>query len=163
VIDSCTFFVFLWCVGHALFWRCGVNWLLLIGCVCRPTPRVEWTRGDGKPWHNRIRVTPRGHGTEIEIMNVDVDDEGIYRCTATNRPDGPVASADIRLLVHCNNTHTHTHTHAFNGPLSGTTRVSRYQKGKTNLAGPILSVFFALIVHSELKSVHPRFPVAFNF
>ena len=30
-------------------------------------------------------------------------------------------------------THTHTHTHTFNGPLSGTTRVSRYQKGKTNL------------------------------
>jgi len=24
-------------------------------------------------------------------------------------------------------------THTFNGPLSGTTRVSRYQKGKTNL------------------------------
>ena len=30
-------------------------------------------------------------------------------------------------------THTHTHTHTFNGPLSGTTRVSQYQKGKTNL------------------------------
>ena len=28
--------------------------------------------------------------------------------------------------------HTHTHT-PFNGPLSGTTQVSRYQKGKTNL------------------------------
>ena len=27
----------------------------------------------------------------------------------------------------------HTHTHTFNGPLSGTTRVSRYQKSKTNL------------------------------
>ena len=27
----------------------------------------------------------------------------------------------------------HTHTHPFNGPLSGTTRVSWYQKGKTNL------------------------------
>ena len=26
-----------------------------------------------------------------------------------------------------------THTHPFNGPLSGTARVSRYQKGKTNL------------------------------
>jgi len=25
------------------------------------------------------------------------------------------------------------HTHAFNGPLSRTTRVSQYQKGKTNL------------------------------
>ena len=26
-----------------------------------------------------------------------------------------------------------THTHTFNGPLAGTTQVSRYQKGKTNL------------------------------
>ena len=26
-----------------------------------------------------------------------------------------------------------THTHTFHGPLSGTTQVSRYQKGKTNL------------------------------
>jgi len=32
-------------------------------------------------------------------------------------------------------THTHTHarTHPFNSPFSGTTQVSRYQKGKTNL------------------------------
>jgi len=30
-------------------------------------------------------------------------------------------------------THTHTHTHTFNGPFSGTTRVSQYQKGKTYL------------------------------
>ena len=30
-------------------------------------------------------------------------------------------------------THRHTHTHPFNGPFSGTTQVSRYQKGKTNL------------------------------
>ena len=28
---------------------------------------------------------------------------------------------------------THTHTHPFNGPFTGTTQVSRYQKGKTNL------------------------------
>ena len=28
----------------------------------------------------------------------------------------------------------HTHTHPYNGPLSGTTRMSRYQKGKTNLS-----------------------------
>jgi len=28
---------------------------------------------------------------------------------------------------------THTHTQLFNGPLSGTTRVSRLQKGKTSL------------------------------
>ena len=30
-------------------------------------------------------------------------------------------------------THTNTHTHTLNGTLSGTTHVSRYQKGKTNL------------------------------
>jgi len=29
--------------------------------------------------------------------------------------------------------------------------------------GPILSVFPALIVHTELKRVHPGFPVAFIF
>jgi len=29
--------------------------------------------------------------------------------------------------------HTHTHTHTFNGRFSRTTRVSRYQKGKTSL------------------------------
>jgi len=29
--------------------------------------------------------------------------------------------------------HTHTHTHPFNGSLSGTTQVSWYQKGETNL------------------------------
>jgi len=28
---------------------------------------------------------------------------------------------------------SHTHTHPFNGSFSGTTQVSRYQKGKTNL------------------------------
>jgi len=28
---------------------------------------------------------------------------------------------------------THTHTHPFNGRFSGTTQVSRYQKGKINL------------------------------
>ena len=35
------------------------------------------------------------------------------------------------LLVSYN--HTHTQIHPFNGPFSGTTQVSRYQKGKTNL------------------------------
>jgi len=38
-------------------------------------------------------------------------------------------SADTYSHTHTY-THTHTHTHPFNGPLSGTTRVSWYQKGK---------------------------------
>ena len=39
----------------------------------------------------------------------------------------------ICVNLTCLHTHIHTHTHTFNGPLSGTTQVSRYQKGKTNL------------------------------
>jgi len=37
------------------------------------------------------------------------------------------------LYVECKTNPKSTHTHPFNGPLSRTTRVSRYQKGKTNL------------------------------
>ena len=45
----------------------------------------------------------------------------------TNIPSSAATSHAVPI------THTHTHTHPFNGPLSGTTRVSRYQKGETNL------------------------------
>jgi len=38
--------------------------------------------------------------------------------------------AKCQILYNWNH---HTHTHPFNGPFSGTTWVSRYQKGKTNL------------------------------
>ena len=46
--------------------------------------------------------------------------------TWANTIDRSLRSGDAAL-------HTHTHTHTFNGLLSGTTRVSRYQKGKNNL------------------------------
>ena len=48
-----------------------------------------------------------------------VDDKGVGSTLVLNR----------RQFVWLSNTHAHT----FNGPLSGTTRVCRYQKGKTNL------------------------------
>ena len=48
-----------------------------------------------------------------------------------------VSRANTLTITPPGHTHTHARTHArthtFNGPLSGTTRVSRYQKGKTNL------------------------------
>jgi len=39
------------------------------------------------------------------------------------------------FVLYCIPQHTRsdTHTHTFNSPFSGTTRVSRYQKGKTSL------------------------------
>ena len=39
----------------------------------------------------------------------------------------------IHIAIESIHHHQHTHTHLFNGPFSGTTQVSRYQKGKTNL------------------------------
>ena len=45
------------------------------------------------------------------------------------RPDAlPVTQPTLMPVVH-----THTHTHPIKGPFSGTTQVSWYQKGKTNL------------------------------
>jgi len=44
-----------------------------------------------------------------------------------------LAKLSLRTTFAPSPTHTQTHTHPFNGPLSGTTRVSRYQKGKTSL------------------------------
>ena len=45
----------------------------------------------------------------------------------------PQVSAFLYSVTAHTHTHTHTHTHPFNGPLFRTTRVSRYQKGETNL------------------------------
>jgi len=42
-------------------------------------------------------------------------------------------STVLRSLIMMLLNRTHTHTHPFNGLFSGTTQVSRYQKGKTNL------------------------------
>ena len=44
-----------------------------------------------------------------------------------------VSSCSGVAMFHCKLLYPYTDAHQFNGPLSGTTRVSRYQKGKTNL------------------------------
>jgi len=57
------------------------------------------------------------------------------RPSAASRPTASRSDAACSLHTAAipAHTHTHTHTHTFNGPLSRTTRVSQYQKGKTNL------------------------------
>jgi len=52
---------------------------------------------------------------------------------ASNKPHKYTVQYDYRNYKTTTNIITHTHTHPFNGPLSGTTQVSRYLKGKTNL------------------------------
>ena len=44
-----------------------------------------------------------------------------------------LAAQLLFFLLEFHGNETHTHTHPFNGPMSGTTQVSQYQKGKTNL------------------------------
>ena len=50
-------------------------------------------------------------------------------CTNQAQYSAPPSHVDARTRA----PRTHTHTHPFNSPLSGTIRVSRYQKSKTNL------------------------------
>ena len=54
----------------------------------------------------------------------------VQKCYASFKP---VVISLLAILFTRARTHTHTHTHPFNGPFSGTTWVSRYQKGKTNV------------------------------
>jgi len=46
---------------------------------------------------------------------------------------GMRASISQPYNTHTRGAHACTHAHTFNGPFPGTTRVSRYQKGKTDL------------------------------
>jgi len=62
--------------------------------------------------------------------------DGISLSVITGRPRSKLVYSSLTFVVNklaliCLLTHTHTHT--FNGPLSRTTQVGRYQKGKTNL------------------------------
>ena len=63
----------------------------------------------------------------------------IHHCTTTalrlgRRHSRFLTHSQTHTHSHTNtHTYTNTHTHTFNGPFSGTTQVSRYQKGKTYL------------------------------
>jgi len=58
-------------------------------------------------------------------------------CCAPDQTSDRLASVVLSNVSRINSkwfsSTTHTHTHPFNGPMSGTTRVSQYQKGKSNL------------------------------
>ena len=91
----------------------------LSSCAAVAASRCQ---GDVVRWIQRIRRTfPHLHG-------------GLSR--PQTRPRIPAPGLAIRqppTLPGGTCRTGNTHTHPFNGPLSGTTRVSRYEKGKTNL------------------------------
>ena len=76
--------------------------------------------------HTRIHTHARTHARTHTHTPLSFLQAGCPSCRPTNSVK---ALKPNRQQME---THTHTHTHPFNGPLSGTTRVSRYQKGKPN-------------------------------
>ena len=69
-----------------------------------------------------------------EDIDVDYATQQQQQQQRRQQADGAVPCRPLSVNIRCINTaHTHTHTHPFNGLFSGTTRVGRYQKGKTNL------------------------------
>ena len=73
------------------------------------TPRETWATASG--WHDRCGPACPHHSRHSSTS-----------CQAHQRTTATTILTLIRLI----------HTHPFIGPLSGTTRVSWYQKGKTN-------------------------------
>ena len=82
--------------------------------------------------HQSVGVLDSDLGDASDVSNLYKDNQHTDSQHGTIRE--AVLTCAQRLtrvsLIYCME---HTHTHTFNGPLSGTTRVSRYQKGKASL------------------------------
>ena len=97
--------------------------------------RRRWQRGRRSHGHTRCPTVhcdapPVGRGSSCRppVSRLQTTHRRAHgKCSAAN------VNVSIRTPSYFSHTHTHTHTHPFNGPLSRTTRVSQYQKGKTNL------------------------------
>jgi len=88
----------------------------------RSDPRLINTRtlgGPGGPtdW---LSTTPSDHRSRVHAAR---------ELNGTGARLRKISYDNLTSILRC----THTHTHPFNGPLSGTTRVSRYQKCKNSL------------------------------
>ena len=72
----------------------------------------------------QLDQSSRFRSAHVRDRQTDTRTDGPLKLGNEIRPNNDASS---------DHTHTHTHTHTFNGPFSGTTRVNRYQNGKTNL------------------------------
>jgi len=102
-------------------------------------PRARYTLYTTSSRHARIsdclllgRQSDIVHSTPTKLNSTPVLNSGASirgGGDGGDRPPPPRKRAS-KIFFECN---TCIHTHPFNGPLSGTTRVSQYQKGETNL------------------------------
>ena len=90
--------------------------------------------GGGSPYKRPGINTVSGEGSRRDCRDDSADSEhtsaGCYIACETSL-DPEITRQYYYTHAH---THAHTHTHTFNGSLSGTTRVSRYQKGTRSIA-----------------------------
>ena len=114
--------------------RAGVAYAGRTLVAARPdavgTLQASASASDSTTAHSPSSSRPRRSGAAAER---DRDRDRLHR--RHHRPGGdnsPLNSVTV-MKRGLTTAITHTHTHLFNGPFSGTTRVSRYQKGKTNL------------------------------
>ena len=97
-----------------------------------PTPTVELPTSTARAERANC-AGMKSTARKVSRRNASVVSVACY-FAPSRRGGGAVTVAISNSFTHTH-THarTHAHTHTFNGPLSGTTQVSRYQKGKTNL------------------------------
>jgi len=91
----------------------------------------------------RAAAVVRGHqvarraGLMLRLLMLPTTHRQTQNRQGSPRDDVPLDDSKfvggITLRRRSGHQYTHTHTHLFNGPFSGTTQVSRYQKGRTNL------------------------------
>ncbi|VDN04222.1 unnamed protein product [Thelazia callipaeda] len=62
-------------VGESVFLECFA--------YARPSPTYRWSRIDGKPLSRKAALM--NNGNILRIDELDIDDEGAYRCTAINK------------------------------------------------------------------------------
>ena len=62
--------------------------------------------------------------SKCNVITISVHTSYVFHCQYVSKNKSPESVVDIG---------SYTSVTPFNGPFSGTTRVSRYQKGKTNL------------------------------
>jgi len=92
----------------------------------------SWERQVGEV--QSATVVSRQNDVQVPLDHRTVDELAERRRRVTNvHRFTRCSTANYNLNGYQSHTHTHTHTHQFNGPLSRTTQVSLYQKGKTNL------------------------------
>jgi len=104
-------------------WVGLVDWPIADGL---PARQLQVERRTGKVRRPETNVLPLCHATNYSAYIVQKSTENVAKspkfCTLTG-------NRGRKIERWCLNSHRNTHTHPFNGPLSGTTQVSRYQKG----------------------------------